>query len=419
MKAQEIIERLGRAVEDGWRAVDFDEARFPTIAAHALREHVPVGSIDVDDLVAWLREVRPLPDQGDLDLPFGEPPVCLYAGPDFYIEALFWVDGTTAVHQHAFSGAFQVLAGSSIHTRWRFETERRVSSRFLLGQVGFEATELLEPGALREIHPGERFIHSLFHLDRPSVTLVVRTERTPGFDPQYSYVRPHVALDPFHHEPRRELGLHLLDYWLRADRDQGLALAEEWLAVADLTTTFHVLDRHFLSSPNDHDGLARLLAFARERHPEAQAFPALFAEKRRQSYIVARRKLVRSPEHRFFLALLLNLPARAQVLELVAQRVPGRAPIDVVVDWVAGLSAITLEGELAPNPIGFEFGEGELAILRALLHGHEGEDLLAQLGDVFDDVDEQREDIFALAEALRHAVLFRPLFQSVTAEATP
>jgi hypothetical protein len=315
------------------------------------------------------------------------------------------------VHQHAFSGAFYVLAGSSIHTRWSFVERTRASSRFLLGEVGFTSTELLERGALREIHPGDGFIHSLFHLDRPSVTLVVRTDRTPGFDPQYSYVRPHVAIDPFHHEPRRELGLGLLDHWLRKDRAQALELAEAWLAEADLTTTYHVLDRHFLSTPNDRDGLARLLACAEARHPEARAFPAVFEEKRRQSYIVARRKLVRSPELRFFLALLLNLPGRAEVLRLVGERVPGRDPIDVVVDWVAGLSAIVLEGDLGPNPIGFEFGEGELEILRALLRGHEGDGLLAALADVFDDVGEQRGDILALAQALRDAVLFRPLFQ--------
>jgi hypothetical protein len=35
------------------------------------------------------------------------------------IEALFWVDGTTSIHQHSFSGAFQVLAGKSIHSRYR------------------------------------------------------------------------------------------------------------------------------------------------------------------------------------------------------------------------------------------------------------------------------------------------------------
>jgi hypothetical protein len=411
MQAQEIIERLGRSVEDEWRAAGFDEARFPAIAARALREHAPAATIGVAELVAWLHEVQPLPDQGALDQQFGEPPPCVYAGRDFYIEALFWVDGTTAVHQHAFSGAFYVLAGSSIHTRWRFEERSRTSSRFLLGEVGFVSTELLGRGALREIHPGDEFIHSLFHLDRPSVTLVVRTDRTPSFDPQYSYVRPHVALDPFHHEPRRALGLGLLDHWLRHDRDQALALAEAWLADADLTTAYHVLDRHFLSTPNDRDGLARLLACAAARHPEARAFPAVFEEKRRQAYIVARRQLVRSPELRFFLALLLNLPGRAEVLQLVGERVPGRDPVDVVVDWVAGLSAIPLAGELGPNPIGFDFGEGELAVLRALLRGHDGDALLAALADVFDDVHEQQDDIFALAQALRDAVLFRPLFQ--------
>jgi hypothetical protein len=51
----------------------------------------------------------------------------VYAGRRFYVEVVFWAEGTTAIHQHSFSGAFQVLVGSSIHTLYGFERGEAVA----------------------------------------------------------------------------------------------------------------------------------------------------------------------------------------------------------------------------------------------------------------------------------------------------
>ena len=37
---------------------------------------------------------------------FSNFPITVYNCPEFYIELLVWTTGTTAIHQHAFSGAF-------------------------------------------------------------------------------------------------------------------------------------------------------------------------------------------------------------------------------------------------------------------------------------------------------------------------
>ena len=47
------------------------------------------------------------------------------------------------------------------------------------------------------ILPGSQYIHSLFHLDRPSATITVRTEHTPSAAVQYDYRKPYFALNPF------------------------------------------------------------------------------------------------------------------------------------------------------------------------------------------------------------------------------
>src|SRR5437763_9800560 len=56
--------------------------------------------------------------------------------------------------------------------------------------------ELLDPGRTVPIVSGQSCIHSLFHLDTPSVTVVVRTQHDPGTGPQFNYLPPHIAIDP-------------------------------------------------------------------------------------------------------------------------------------------------------------------------------------------------------------------------------
>ena len=107
------IDELGVELEREWAVVDYELAAFPEICASRLQGARLPARIDADDVVRAVF-AGGLPQQVDPDARFGQPPVTLYRAPRFYIDALFWVDGTTTIHDHAFSGAFQVLAGQSI-----------------------------------------------------------------------------------------------------------------------------------------------------------------------------------------------------------------------------------------------------------------------------------------------------------------
>src|SRR5205085_1073928 len=67
-----------------------------------------------------------------------------------------------------------------------------------LGKVALNAVELLKPGDVREINCGSDLIHSLFHLDNPSVSIVVRTPDEPDSGPEFEYKPPSLAIDPAH-----------------------------------------------------------------------------------------------------------------------------------------------------------------------------------------------------------------------------
>ena len=106
---------------------------------------------------------------------FGEPPLTLFWHSNFHIDALFWTTATTSIHGHGFVGAFQVMEGTSLQSEFEFETDTPKKGRCRIGQLRQVNASLLRTGVTQLIGGGERFIHSVFHLGFPSVTIVVRS----------------------------------------------------------------------------------------------------------------------------------------------------------------------------------------------------------------------------------------------------
>src|ERR1044071_2399310 len=166
---------LGSLIEQRWRGKNYTEDSFPEIAAGALAELNPSQQVDAWEIIRWVHTESQLPSQQDIDGKFGTPPITLYAGPRFYIDVYFWIDSTTSIHQHSFAGAFQVLLGSSLHSHYSFKDEQKINAHFSIGQLALNNVRLLEKDDIQRIYAGQRYIHSLFHLDRPSATITVRT----------------------------------------------------------------------------------------------------------------------------------------------------------------------------------------------------------------------------------------------------
>jgi hypothetical protein len=113
-----FFEQLGEFVTDRWKRHHFDNSAFPDVASAALAALPPCEHTDVQAIVQWVLGTDRVPPQ-DLSSDFGQPPLVLYRNDLFYIEALFWVDAPTAIHEHGFEGAFHILEGSSLHCRYR------------------------------------------------------------------------------------------------------------------------------------------------------------------------------------------------------------------------------------------------------------------------------------------------------------
>ena len=333
---------LGRTVLERWKRENFSLARFPEIARAALARRPPARQVNLPSLMRDFLLSEDQPFQTDSE--FGEPEIVVYSHPRFYIQLLFWMDGTTEIHQHEFSVAFHVMHGSSIHANYEFEKAKPITPYLRVGNLRMKKMELLETGRTEPIVSGQRDIHSLFHLDSPSVTVVVRTQHDPGTGPQFNYMPPHVAIDPHFSDKLTMRRKQLLDVLQQAD-DAGYAdLVMEMIADLDFERGFSILHHcmGYLQQLDQWDVV--LKAFEKKHGSLAGGVGATLREDVRRNVIKNLRGTIIEPEHRFFLALLMNAPTRADLLRLVAQRFPRKAPMEIVLRWIDELAEVSNEG---------------------------------------------------------------------------
>jgi len=418
----EPFAELGALVESRWRAQDYNESVFPGIAAQALSELNLSARVDPWEIIRWVHKTPDLPEQMDLPGKFGNPPITTYVGPRFFIDVYYWLDGTTTIHQHSFSGAFEVLLGGSVHSRYRFAQEREINPHFLVGQIEFNDVSLLSQGDIREIDSGSQFIHSLFHLDRPSVTITVRTYKAPGAPVQYSYLKPFLAVNPFFTDASLTKKVQTVSLLLRMKHPEADRFIEDLLDESDFHTAFAVLEQAFdflchreleeiVGVSRSRDRFQSLLDRARNKHGRlADLLPPVFEEGWRQAEITRRRTEIKGQDHRFFLALLLNVPDRATVLRLVKEKFPETDAVDLIVSWVRELSATRIFGSRDPNVIGSaEFTDQYLLVFKGLLEGLTTKEIEARAAST-PQAASASSSVEEIATHLKSLPLFKSLF---------
>ncbi len=364
---------LGRTVAARWQAQNFSLARFPEIAQSALEARPPAEHVELAALVKefLLEDEQPFQTSSG----FGQPELVVYDDPRFYIQMLFWLEGTTDIHQHKFSGAFHVLAGSSIHSEFVFENAESISAHLRVGDLRMRDTRLLETGSTVPIISGREHIHALFHLETPSLSVVIRTHTDPGTGPQFTYLPPHLAVDPFHHDALTARRKQLLDVLEKTDDPSYPALVLEMVATLDFERGFFILQNgmtHLRSLGRWEEALA---AFQAKHGRLAAGVAPTLDEIIRRDTLAELRGSVAEVEHRFFLALLLNVPGREHILRLVAQRFAG-PPVETILRWAEELIGISddatwlLDAEF-PEALAVPTEEQPAAFLAALRHGLE------------------------------------------------
>ncbi len=341
---------LGQRTNGLWHSMGCDERVFHEAATRALLELPPQKHVRIWDAIAYGCLADPLPLQKDLDGKFGQPPLTVYWQDEFRIELLFWVHALPAIHQHSFSGAFHVLHGSSLHSIWDFDCRETITTRLLYGDLTLSSANVLNAGSTHGILGGNRFIHSTYHLDRPTVSVVVRTNHEQHHSPQYSYLPPTIAYDQPNEGPTTIRRLQFLNMLGGLGRFTELVdIVEQILEGADTYSAFQCLMQAFKLLQEERDR-NRVLTAALRRHGRLVEVlrPVLEAIDRRDR-IISLRRSVTDPDLQFFLALMLNVSVGPVILHLISQRYRRGDAIEMICRWVRELSSVRLADLLLPE----------------------------------------------------------------------
>jgi hypothetical protein len=265
-----------------------------------------------------------------------------------------------------------VLQGSSIHSTYSFEQQLELDDGLRFGTLTRHRVEVLERGSSRAIEPGSGLIHSLFHLDHPSVSLVVRTHGEAAFRPQWDYHPPGIALDPTIPLSRRFDALIAV---LRMNRDGFEEAAVGFLGAAPPTIAFRLLQRAAMAGVS-RERLRALMAsvpqLVGEKSERLAMTEAALDARVHQHNIVARREAITNPDQRFLLAALLLLEGRQQILDAVARRSGDGDPVAIICNQLEAMGT---------EALGVAMDEVAIEVLRGLLAGEPEADIASRVGD--------------------------------------
>ncbi len=362
----------------------------PEAASEALESVAPPESLDARQVLEYAARTPAMPPQTSLDDKFGEPPLILHWEPDFVVQALIWMDGTTSIHEHSFAGAFMVLEGASLHVTHHFELgEALADGRLISGQLEQQSVEILGSGAVRAIEPGADFIHALFHLQMPTITVVVRNDSAFMHRPQYTYLRPGLGFDPFWKDRVFSKRVSSIDALTRLDTEAGWSLLEEMVEASPIWESFVLVERR-CAQQGWTDRTAALAQRLTTRAPQLDGVlaPAL-AESAAVQRILLRRGMLRELHQRIFLALMANLREATDTLAVLDQLYAGQETDQLLLDWVAELSGPSLRGIS-----GLNLSRERLEEIRAISGADRQELLLGEVRAAWGDPERSIKQLF-------------------------
>jgi hypothetical protein len=338
----DVFNDLGDRIARAWSRHRYGTDALPGIAANELERQPLHRVLHYKDILNWVACTNTLPYQMNVEATFGEPPVTTFWHPDFYIEVLFWCTSTTAIHGHGFVGAFQVLTGTSLQSLFEFEPQPPKRDLCRIGRLRQTAATLLRPGATQEILGAEQFIHSVFHLGYPSVTIVVRTHsRAVGV--QYLYYRPGVALAngyeaTFDQLTSRLLQIARLQATMQSD-DLRTTVARIG-HTCELAASFKLLEtiQPILYAQNRGEAAAEVVAtlVASAGYRAAKLAQALTLDQNLR-HLSSARSVIVDDELRLFLALLLTRQPRPFVVSTVEDYTGVAGASHKVAAWIREL----------------------------------------------------------------------------------
>ena len=361
----DAVQALGRKVDSLWKKKSITGENFSRISSDLLRKWAFHRQFDLKQLLDWLATCKKFPQQYSLASKFGHPPLTLYWGKKFFIDLYFWVSPDIAIHSHDFDGAFTVLYGKSFYCQYHFSPKERIGKQVFFGNLGLEKAGLLQRGSVCEIRSGTSFIHQVWHMSYPTISLALRTLKSRNVV-QYTYLEPHFAFPthfPLKPQQRRQLQVLLMLHRTRHPSEESYFL--KLLSMVPTDDAF-LISAHYLQMLD----VATLNRTPEKALGIRKWLPFLVSYFKQLSNTNCHFELIHDEGERFLLALLHTLSSRKQILNFVGQYIsPGSDRAKTVIRWLRNM-----EGKL-----GFVLNQTTSEILYWILNDYEEKQICDQI----------------------------------------
>ena len=402
------LRRLATRIDREWTTAGARVASFPAVAARVLEDAQPHREYDLSSLAEWTLSRRTFPAPCNPFGPLGPPAFTVWSNGRFFVNVYAYTTPEVVIHDHDFAGAFINLSGTTIHATYAFPDAERVAPEVHIGELAVHEVEVVRTGDVRRIDPGRRFIHQVWHLDQPTVVLVIRTGPLPApARRQFRYLHAGFATEVFRDDalsvaaPDRFRYTRKMVECLRPSGGGVDYLKRLLQQEKPWDATWHLLDNwRYLRAAGALDDLVRLGV----RHQGAWFAGLADAGSEVDLFASIQWPAVRSFEDRAALALLMTFRGWRPMREWLERLLPGAAPEDRFVESLARLGD---EG-LIPLQLGPQ-GQAMLSILLK----SDG-DRAAWRRSVRESFDVAKRGDWAVASAiertLREHRLLQPLF---------
>jgi hypothetical protein len=336
------LRNLAARINGEWKSAGSKVSALPAIAARILEDAQPHREYDgLASLAGWTLSSRTFPQPCNPFGPQGPPAFTIWSDGRFFANIYAYTTPEVVIHDHDFAGAFTNLSGTTIHATYAFPDAERVAPEVHVGELAVREVEVVRTGDVRRIDPGRRFIHQVWHVDQPTVVLVLRTGPLPAPRRQFQYLRAGFATEVFRDgamsvdAPERFRYTRKMAECLRASSDGGmdylkLLMRQErpWDAVWHLVGNW----RH-LRSLGALDDLVRLGI----RHQGAWFAGVADAGSEHDLFSSIQWASMPSVQDRIALALLMTYRGWRPIREWLERLLPGAAPEDRFVESLAKL----------------------------------------------------------------------------------
>lgn len=377
---------------------------FPQLARLVLQQQ-RLPPLDSGQILAALTSPE-LPRQR-LDDQFSDLTVTLFKHQHFRIDLLCWLNASTSIHQHAFSGAFRVWQGSSMHSIYRFEETQRFNTMMRFGKVTQECCEYLKAGDVRVIEAGSSLTHAVFHLEAPTYTIIIRTHGEPWSSPQFNLLPPYLAYSPDHLRQEIEPVANWVRFMLA---QQHPNISETLLSqIPNIKSEAVAVHGPWWFELLHQKGHGKALVEAvSQHHPKVIADNLVEAGRcwiRTQQGMMMREKIT-DEDTRYFIAALMNSQNRQALESMLAPIKPEKPDVDTLWHW---LRLLLQSGELTVSLR----GSAAAFVVKALLSTNNVEDFIQHLGQQHASLaqGDKKQQFVELYRRIRSIPILQPVFR--------